>query len=134
MADDSSAYRHLDPVLHPVRIHASYNDFGPHRRRRTLLAADGFPDAATSARADAGRWAAIHAGPDRARRHQRLGFQTLSTFHCDAIQHFRKHGFAYMGMKTTTDVVRENNPDLPAGWTEQCKDATKMGCGTPNTC
>src|SRR5690606_38593067 len=40
--------------------------------------------------------------------------------------------FAYMGMKTiTTDVVRENNQTYRLGWTEQCKDATKMGCGTP---
>jgi hypothetical protein len=80
-----------------------------------------------------GRWAAIHV-KDRIVPGgiNGLGFQTLSTFHCDAIQHFRKHGFAYMGMKTiTTDVVRENNQTYRLGWTEQCKDATKMGCGTP---
>lgn len=61
-----------------------------------------------------------------------LGFQTVSTFHCDAIQHFRKHGFAFLGMKTiTTDVVRENNQTYRLGWSEQCKDGSKMGAGLP---
>ncbi len=62
----------------------------------------------------------------------KLGFQTIYPFHADAIQHFTAHGFAYMGMKTiVTDVVRENNQTYRLGWTEQCKDATKMGCGLP---
>lgn len=61
-----------------------------------------------------------------------LGFQTVSTFHCDAIQHFRRHGFAFLGMKTvTTDVVRENNQTYRLGWSEQCKDGSKMGAGMP---
>ena len=61
-----------------------------------------------------------------------LGFQTVSTFHCDAIQHFRRHGFAFLGMKTiTTDVVRENNQTYRLGWSEQCKDGSKMGAGLP---
>jgi hypothetical protein len=35
-------------------------------------------------------------------------------------------------MKTiVTDVVRENNQTYRLGWTEQCKDATKMGVGMP---
>jgi hypothetical protein len=37
-----------------------------------------------------------------------------------------------MGMKTiVTDVVRENNQTYRLGWTEQCKDGTKMGVGMP---
>ncbi len=61
-----------------------------------------------------------------------LGFQTVSPFHADCIARFRQHGFAYMGMKTiTTDVVRENNQTYRLGWTEQCKDGTKMGPGMP---
>ena len=53
-------------------------------------------------------------------------------FHCDCIGHYTKHGFAYMGMKTiVTDVVRENNQTYRLGWTEQCKDGTKMGVGMP---
>jgi DNA modification methylase len=61
-----------------------------------------------------------------------LGFQTVSPFHCDAIAHFRRHGFAFLGMKTVvTDVVRENNQTYRLGWTEQCKDGSRMGVGTP---
>lgn len=61
-----------------------------------------------------------------------LGFQTVYPFHADALAHFTRHGFAYMGMKTiVTDVVRENNQTYRLGWTEQCKDGTKMGVGMP---
>jgi len=61
-----------------------------------------------------------------------LGFQTLYPFHCDAIAHYQKHGFAFLGMKTvTTDVVRENNQTYRLGWSEQCKDGSRMGCGVP---
>jgi DNA modification methylase len=61
-----------------------------------------------------------------------LGFQVVYPFHCDVIAHYQKHGFAFMGMKTiVTDVVRENNQTYRLGWTEQCKDGTKMGYGLP---
>ena len=60
------------------------------------------------------------------------GIPTVSPFHCEAIMHGRKHGFDYMGMITVvTDVVRENNQTYRLGWTEQCKDSTKMGVGSP---
>lgn len=59
-----------------------------------------------------------------------LGFQTVTPFHCECIEHFRKHGFAYLGMKTiVTDVVRENKQTNRLGWTEQCKDGSRMGPG-----
>jgi DNA modification methylase len=61
-----------------------------------------------------------------------LGFQTVYPFHARCIEHYTRHGFAYMGMKTiVTDVVRENNQTYRLGWTEQCKDGSKMGCGMP---
>ena len=61
-----------------------------------------------------------------------LGFQTVYPFHLDSIRHFQSHGFGYMGMKTiVTDVVRENNQTYRLGWTEQCKDGSKMGVGMP---
>lgn len=61
-----------------------------------------------------------------------LGMQTVYPFHAACIEHFVRHGFAYMGMKTiVTDVVRENNQTYRLGWTEQCKDGTKMGVGMP---
>ncbi len=61
-----------------------------------------------------------------------LGFQTVSPVHIKCIEHFTKHGFAYIGMKTiVTDVVRENSQTYRLGWTEQCKDGSKMGVGMP---
>lgn len=60
------------------------------------------------------------------------GAPTVSPFHCESIMHARKHGFDYMGMITVvTDVVRENNQTYRLGWSEQCKDGTKMGVGSP---
>jgi hypothetical protein len=61
-----------------------------------------------------------------------MGFQTVYPFHADCIAHFTRHGFAYLGMKTiVTDVVRENNQTYRLGWTEQCKDGSRMGVGMP---
>lgn len=61
-----------------------------------------------------------------------LGFQTAYPFHAEVISHFTKHGFGYLGMKTiVTDVVRENSQTYRLGWTEQCKDGSKMGVGMP---
>jgi DNA modification methylase len=60
------------------------------------------------------------------------GAPTVSPFHAEAIFHGKKHGFDYMGMVTVvTDVVRENNQTYRLGWSEQCKDGTKMGVGSP---
>lgn len=60
------------------------------------------------------------------------GLPTVQPFHAETIEHFMKHGFDYMGMITVvTDVVRENNQTYRLGWTEQCKDGTKMGVGCP---
>lgn len=60
------------------------------------------------------------------------GAPTVSPFHAEAIFHAQRHGFDYMGMITVvTDVVRENNQTYRLGWTEQCKDGTKMGVGSP---
>lgn len=61
-----------------------------------------------------------------------LGFQTVSPFSDYAIAHFRAHGFAFLARKTVvTDVVRENNQTYRLGWTEQCKDGSRMGAGMP---
>ena len=61
-----------------------------------------------------------------------LGFQTVQPFHAEAIFHYRRHGFAFLGMKTiVTDVVRENNQTYRLGWTEQCKDGSRIGVGMP---
>lgn len=60
------------------------------------------------------------------------GMPTMEPFHAMCIQHYMKHGFQYFGMITVvTDVVRENNQTYRLGWTEQCKDGSKMGVGCP---
>lgn len=60
------------------------------------------------------------------------GTPTVNPFHAKCIMHYQRHGFAFMGMITVvTDVVRENNQTYRLGWSEQCKDGTKMGVGSP---
>ena len=60
------------------------------------------------------------------------GAPTVSPFHAEALFHGKKHGFDYMGMITVvTDVVRENNQTYRLGYTENCKDGSKMGVGSP---
>lgn len=60
------------------------------------------------------------------------GVPTVLPFHAQAIFHYQKHGFQFMGMITVvTDVVRENNQTYRLGYTEMCKDGTKMGVGSP---
>ena len=60
------------------------------------------------------------------------GMPTCDFFHEETAMHFKKHGFRKVGMITiVTDVVRENNQTYRLGWTEQCKDGSKMGVGCP---
>lgn len=60
------------------------------------------------------------------------GMPTMEPFHALTIEHTMRHGFQYFGMITVvTDVVRENNQTYRLGWTECCKDGTKMGVGCP---
>lgn len=111
----------------------SYNDFGHTDDDAHFWAQMDFLTPSLLRALKPGRVAAIHV-KDRIVPGgiNGFGFQTLSTFHCDAIQHFRRHGFAYLGMKTiVTDVVRENNQTYRLGWSEQCKDGSRMGCGVP---
>jgi hypothetical protein len=61
-----------------------------------------------------------------------LGFQTVQRFSDECANAFEKHGWAFLARKTiTTDVVRENNQTYRLGWSEQCKDGTRMGAGMP---
>ena len=80
-----------------------------------------------------GKVAAIHV-KDRIRYSYQNGtsFTTIDDFSGKTVAHFLKHGFYLMGKITVvTDVVRENNQTYRLGWSEQCKDATKMGVGLP---
>lgn len=61
-----------------------------------------------------------------------VSFQTVDPFHAECIAHYRAHGFYYMGMITIeTDVVRENNQTYRLGWSEKCKDGSRMSVGMP---
>ena len=80
-----------------------------------------------------GRLACIHV-KDRIRFGNVTGYgmPSVDPFHADCIAHYRRHGFIYCGMITVvTDVVRENNQTYRLGWTENGKDGTKMGVGSP---
>jgi DNA modification methylase len=60
------------------------------------------------------------------------GMPTVEPFHAECIFHFQRHGFEFFGMAIIlTDVVRENSQTYRLGWTEQCKDGSKMGWGCP---
>lgn len=60
------------------------------------------------------------------------GMPSIEPFHDFTTLHYMKHGFQYIGMITVvTDVVRENNQTYRLGWSEQCKDGSKMGVGCP---
>lgn len=61
-----------------------------------------------------------------------LGFPTCDNMLEETSMHFQKHGFKKVGIITVvTDVVRENNQTYRLGWTENCKDGSKMGVGCP---
>ena len=60
------------------------------------------------------------------------GFPTCDNMLEETSLHFQKHGFKKIGIITVvTDVVRENNQTYRLGWSEQCKDGSKMGVGCP---
>jgi hypothetical protein len=111
----------------------SYNDFGHTDDNAHFWAQMDFLTPELLRVLQPGRVAAIHV-KDRVvpGGMTGLGFQTIQPFHAEAIAHYTRHGFAFLGMKTiVTDVVRENNQTYRLGWTEQCKDGTKMGFGLP---
>jgi DNA modification methylase len=111
----------------------SYNDFGHNEDADAFWAQMDFLTPELHRVLQPGRIMAIHV-KDRITPGgiTGLGYQVVSPLHAEAIFHYRRHGFGYLGMKTiTTDVVRENNQTYRLGWTEQCKDGTKMGVGMP---
>ena len=60
------------------------------------------------------------------------GMYTVNPFSDKCVEHLRRHGFRYCSRITVvTDVVRENNQTYRLGWTENSKDGTKMGVGSP---
>lgn len=80
-----------------------------------------------------GRIAAIHVKDVIKYRWQNdFGFPILHRFSDKTCDHFESHGFACIGRITVvTDVVKENSQTYRLGWSEKCKDGTKMGVGLP---
>lgn len=111
----------------------SYNDFGHTNNDDHFFAQMDYLTPQLLRILKPGRVAAIHV-KDRILfgNVTGTGMPTVNPFHAKTIFHFQKHGFAFIGMITIeTDVVRENNQTYRLGWTEQCKDGSKMGVGSP---
>lgn len=111
----------------------SYNDFGHNENTVRFFEQMDYLTPNLLKVLKPGRIAAIHV-KDRVLfgNATGLGMPSMEPFHSDCITHYMKHGFVYMGMITViTDVVRENNQTYRLGWTEQCKDGSKMGVGCP---
>lgn len=112
---------------------ANYNDFGHNQDTERFFEQMGFLTPELLRVLKPGRVAAIHV-KDRVLfgNTTGTGMPTIEPFHADCIEHYMKHGFMYFGMITVvTDVVRENNQTYRLGWSEQCKDGSKMGVGCP---
>lgn len=111
----------------------NYNDFGHNHGNDEFFKQMDFLTPNLLRTLKPGKVAAIHV-KDRIRYSYQNGtsFTTIDDFSGKTVAHFIKHGFYLMGKITvTTDVVRENNQTYRLGWSEQCKDATKMGVGLP---
>lgn len=78
-----------------------------------------------------GRMACIHTKDRLLYGHQTPhGMMEVDYFTHDTARAFRKNGFiSYGEIFVVTDVVRENNSTYRLGWSECCKDGTKMGVG-----
>ena len=112
---------------------ANYNDFGHNQNTDRFFEQMDYLTPELLRILKPGRVAAIHV-KDRVLfgNVTGTGFPTMEPFHAACISHYMKHGFQYFGMITVvTDVVRENNQTYRLGWSDCCKDGTKMGVGCP---
>lgn len=134
MNDNSVDLIHTSiPFGNHYEYSANYNDFGHNQNTKRFFEQMDFLTPELLRILKPGRVAAIHA-KDRVLfgNATGTGMPTIEPFHADCIAHYIKHGFQYFGMITVvTDVVRENNQTYRLGWSEQCKDGSKMGVGCP---
>ncbi|TDQ12208.1 DNA methyltransferase [Pedobacter metabolipauper] len=134
MADNSS---HMILTSIPFGDHYeysdNYNDMGHNKGNDEFFKQMDFLTPNLLRTLKPGRVAAVHV-KDRIRYSYQNGtkFTTIDDFSGKTVSHFVKHGFYLIGKITvTTDVVQENNQTYRLGWSEQCKDASKMGVGLP---
>lgn len=134
MADNSIDLIHTSiPFGNHYEYSANYNDFGHNQDTEKFFEQMDFLTPELLRILKPGRDMAIHV-KDRVLfgNVTGTGMPTIEPFHALCISHYMKHGFLYFGMITVvTDVVRENNQTYRLGWTEQCKDGSKMGVGCP---
>lgn len=134
MKDNSVDLIHTSiPFGNHYEYSLSFNDFGCNENDDEFFKQMDFLTPELLRVLKPGRVAAIHV-KDRVLfgNATGTGMPTIEPFHADCITHYMKHGFQYFGMITVvTDVVRENNQTYRLGWTEQCKDGSKMGVGCP---
>ena len=134
MADNSVDLIHTSiPFSNHYEYTPSYNDFGHNDNNDRFFQQMDYLTANLLRILKPGRVAAIHV-KDRILFGNATGdgMPTVDPFSEMTVFHFLKHGFRYMGrIVVLTDVVRENNQTYRLGWSEQCKDGTKMGVGCP---
>ncbi len=121
------------PFSHQYEYSPSYNDFGHTDDNAHFWRQMDFLTPQLLRALRPGRVCAIHV-KDRITPGgiNGFGFQTVSRISDACADHFERHGFAFLGRKTiVTDVVRENNQTYRLGWSEQCKDGSRMGAGLP---
>lgn len=134
MQSDSVGLIHTSiPFGNHYEYTASYNDFGHNPDTERFFEQMDFLSPELLRILMPGRVMAIHV-KDRVLfgNATGTGMPTIEPFHAICIEHYMKHGFQYFGMITVlTDVVRENNQTYRLGYTENCKDGSKMGVGCP---
>lgn len=134
MASNSVDLIHTSiPFGNHYEYSANYNDFGHNQDTERFFEQMDYLTPELLRVLKPGRVAAVHV-KDRVLfgNATGTGMPTIEPFHADCIEHYMRHGFQYFGMITVvTDVVRENNQTYRLGWSEQCKDGTKMGVGCP---
>jgi DNA modification methylase len=121
------------PFSNHYEYTASYNDFGFNADNDEFFRQMDYLTPELLRILKPGRVCAIHC-KDRILfgNATKLGMPSLDPFHAMCIAHYMKHGFILFGMITVdTDVVRENNQTYRLGYTEMCKDGSKMGVGCP---
>ena len=129
------------PFANHYEYTPSYNDFGHTENNGHFWEQMNYLTPELYRILKPGRIAAIHV-KDRVNfgNVTGAGLPTISPFHFETQAHFaglpafgiKGHGFDFIGMiQVNTDVVRENNQTYRLGWSEQCKDGSKMGVGCP---
>ena len=134
MESDSVDLIHTSiPFSNHYEYTPSYNDFGHNEDNNRFFEQMDYLTPELLRVLKPGRVAAIHV-KDRVLFGNATGdgMPTIDPFSEMTVFHYLKHGFKYMGrIIVLTDVVRENNQTYRLGWSEQCKDGTKMGVGCP---